>query len=511
MSKDCARATPATRSKEPHPTGMMPTLGLLAISVAVAVPGYAQTQSETEESAVLDTITVEGARETPDNSYRGESGSSVKMTAPLLDTPRTVQVITQRQIEERGASSLYDVLRTTPGGTLGTGEGGNPMGDRPFIRGYEASTEMMVDGMRSLARTSYEAFNVEQIELVKGPGGAYSGRGGVGGSLNMVSKTARIDDPFNHSSLSFGSDSQFRAALDSNFNLGNNVAARVNLFAQDAEVPGRGGIKDDKLGFAASVVGNLTDRTKLSFGIYHSESDSTPDFGVPMANQAYIDATGDTSFGPGTQAAPYMPIGSVNHGQFFGLHNRDFREVTNQNATLRLDHEFTPSFRMTNQLTYIGSEQAYVVTRPTFEATDGGVLQRGQRPGQRDSEAWAFSTNFSGEAFTGGIEHDYAFGFELSKERLRSGTISGWLPSGDAAFNTPDWMNPDPNVPVDMSGLTYGPLGLPTVTKSASIYAFNTMKFNEQWQANFGVRFEHFDVDQRSGATPLRRKDDIWS
>ena len=179
MSNDCARGTPAARPKEPHTSGMRPTLGLLAISVAVGVPGHAQTVAE--ESILLDTITVEGARDTADSSYRVESGSSVKMTAPLLDTPRTVQVITQRQIEERGASSLYDVLRTTPGVTLGTGEGGNPMGDRPFIRGYEASTDMMVDGMRSLGRTTYVAFNVETIELVKGPGGAYSGRGGAGG------------------------------------------------------------------------------------------------------------------------------------------------------------------------------------------------------------------------------------------------------------------------------------------------------------------------------------------
>ena len=65
------------------------------------------------------------------------------------------------------------------------------MGDRPFIRGYEASTDIMIDGMRDLARFSHETFNVEQVEVVKGPGSAYSGRGSTGGSINLASKTAK--------------------------------------------------------------------------------------------------------------------------------------------------------------------------------------------------------------------------------------------------------------------------------------------------------------------------------
>lgn len=501
---------------QPATGQFQPTLGLLPallVSAAVGTPAFAQSNPG---NVVLDTVEITGqSGGEAKGKYNVSKASSSKMSQPLVDTPRTVQVITQRQIEERGASSLYDVLRTTPGVTLGTGEGGNPMGDRPFIRGYEASTDMMVDGVRSLGRTSHEAFNVEQIELVKGPGGAYSGRGGTGGSLNMVTKQARLGEEFYETSATIGTDNQYRATLDSNFRLGEHAAGRLNLFWQDAEVPGRGGIEDDKVGIAAAVTGQIAEATKLSFNAYRSKAEGTPDFGIPMANQAFVDATGNTSFGTGTKGDPFKPIGDANHNQFYGLHDRDFRDVTNTSTALKLEHEFAPNFRTNAQLSYFGSEQEYVVTRPTFESTDGGVLQRASRNGRKDNRTVAFHWGFAGETVTGTVEHDYAFGLEYSRDKLRSGSISGFL-GGTGDFNTPNWQNPDPNIPVDMSGLTYGDYGLPTITRSKSLYVFDTMKFNEQWQANIGARYEMFDVhqqalDRQGNRADRRRKDNIWS
>src|SRR5690606_23196064 len=80
----------------------------------------------------------------PSETYKVDHAASPKFTAPLLDTPKTVTVITQELIEERGATSLMDVLRTTPGITMASGEGGTPVGDRPFIRGFESSTDIMI-------------------------------------------------------------------------------------------------------------------------------------------------------------------------------------------------------------------------------------------------------------------------------------------------------------------------------------------------------------------------------
>lgn len=509
---------------------LLPTLGLLPIlavsAAAVATPVFAQ-----ESTTELDTVTISGGQGGEGaNSFRVTNASSTKVTAPLLDTPKTVQVITQKEIEERGASSLYDVLRTTPGVTIGTGEGGNPMGDRPFIRGYEASTDMMVDGVRSLGRTSHEAFNVESIELTKGATGAYSGRGGAGGSLNMVSKQARIGEAFNHLSATVGTDNLKRASVDSNFALGANAAARVNLYLQDGEVAGRGGLRDDKKGLAAAFTTRLGDATTLSANAYYSKSESTPDFGIPMANDGYVQrwqgTAGYEHFGSGTSADPYLPIGSLNHEAFYGLKNRDFRENTNRNFSLKLNHDFSNSFRVSAQLSRITSDQSYIVTRPTLIDSSAatvandtyGYFDRANRNGHRKTETTAFNLNFSGEANLAGLEHSYAFGLEVLEDKLRSGSYSG-IPSTPIVTDWAGIQNPDSGIPVDMSGLTRGPLGGATVTKSKSLYFADTVKFNEQWQANFGLRYEMFDVrnpdsvNNNTGVvTPgLRRKDNIWS
>lgn len=481
----------APRNNRPAVRTTLGLLPVLAISAAVGGQAYAQTANG--DSSLLDTITVEGSQDAPETSLRVDEGASDKLTAPLLDTPRTVTVITQRQIQERGASSLYDVLRTTPGVTLGTGEGGNPMGDRPFIRGYEASTDMLIDGVRSLGRTSYDAFNLESIEMIKGPGGAYSGRGATGGSLNMVSKQARLGEEFHDFTITAGTDSQYRGAYDGNFALGGNAAARLNIFLQDAQVPGRGGLRDDKLGLAASIVTNIGEASRLSFGAYRSESKSTPDFGIPMANAAYLADTGNTDYGTGTTDDPFLPIGNANHNQFYGSHLRDFRDVLNQSATVKFEHEFDSNMRLESSLAFIGTEQTYVVTRPTFSGTE---LNRASRQGHRENTTLAFDVNLSGETMLGGMEHRYVLGFDMSNEKLRSAPVgANHVPQFPA--NTPDFLDPNPYDPLNPPAIDgWPPLGDATVTKSASLYFFDTVEFNPQWQANFGLRYEMFDVEQ---------------
>src|SRR5690606_23004292 len=170
------------------------------------------------------------------SSYEVEQSASSKYTAPLLDTPRTVSVIPRAVIDDTASSTLVEALRTTPGITFGAGEGGNPLGDRPFIRGYDAQASTFVDGMRDIGATSREIFNLEQVEVSKGPDSAYGGRGGAGGSLNLISKTPRAEN-FTDASLSLGTDAYKRATVDGNWQLSDTTAFRLNAMGHDANVP----------------------------------------------------------------------------------------------------------------------------------------------------------------------------------------------------------------------------------------------------------------------------------
>ncbi|MEG2046162.1 MAG: TonB-dependent receptor plug domain-containing protein, partial [Comamonas sp.] len=130
-----------------------------------------------QQETTLSTVNVEAAA---DSGFKAETSTQGKFTAPLLDTPKTVQVINEELIKQTGATSLQDALRSTPGITFGNGEGGNPSGDQPFIRGMDAQSSTFVDGMRDISAGTREVFNLESVEVIKGADSAYAGRGGAG-------------------------------------------------------------------------------------------------------------------------------------------------------------------------------------------------------------------------------------------------------------------------------------------------------------------------------------------
>jgi catecholate siderophore receptor len=122
-------------------------------------------------------------------------------------------------IEDQGATSFRELARTTPGVTLGTGEGGNAFGDRIFIRGFEARNDVYIDGQRDPGVSSREIFAVEQVEIVKGPSAAYFGRGTTGGSVGLQSKKAQTGTDFVIGELTGGTSDMLRVTVDANYHL----------------------------------------------------------------------------------------------------------------------------------------------------------------------------------------------------------------------------------------------------------------------------------------------------
>ena len=163
---------------------------LLASAIGVAITAtsaahMAQAAESTDSKAQGSTLslgatTVSG--EQTEQSYQIEKADSPKYTAPLIDTPRSITIIPQQLIKDTAATSLQDALRTVPGVTFGAGEGGNPQGDRPFIRGFDAQGDTYLDGVRDTGAQSREIFAVESIEVAKGPNSAFGGRGAACGT-----------------------------------------------------------------------------------------------------------------------------------------------------------------------------------------------------------------------------------------------------------------------------------------------------------------------------------------
>jgi catecholate siderophore receptor len=469
-----------------------PTLQLLATAVlggamVMASPAHAA-------DATLDAVTVTGQQEA---TYQTPESSNSKFTAPLVNTPKTVTIMTEELIKDRGATSLQDVLRTTPGITLGSGEGGTPTGDRPFIRGYEASTDIFIDGMRDYGRSSHETFNLEAVEVIKGPSSAYTGRGGTGGSINLSTKTPKLSK-FTEASAGFGNAGQWRTTVDSNYAFSETGAIRLNAMKMGGEVPGRNGVDVDRWGIAPSIAFGLGTPTRVKLSYAHIENNDMPDLGIPFSHAA---------------AGLTRPL-KVDRDNFYGRYNADFRENVMKTATAIVEHDITSDLTLRNSLRHSKTLNHYLMTRPTFDNCAAGntsnacnpnhpdaQFRRDDRARWRESKSLVNQTELLGAFNTASVKHHFIAGLEFSKEEIFSKSVGG-LPGRDHD----SLHNPNPNKPYNHQ-LTYGAKTADGEIKSRSLYFFDTMDFSDQWSFNAGLRRESFEVDNFT----LNRKDNFWN
>jgi catecholate siderophore receptor len=150
-----------------NPARTVAFLALGCVGFIASVPALAADPAPDAEDQARATIVVTGTRDDDDNA---------KTVAPLLNTPRSVVVVDKQIIKDTGSATLVDALRTVPGITFGAAEGGNPIGDRPFIRGFDSQGSTFVDGIRDTSAQSREVFAIEQIQIVRGSDSTLGGR-----------------------------------------------------------------------------------------------------------------------------------------------------------------------------------------------------------------------------------------------------------------------------------------------------------------------------------------------
>ncbi|MDH1335513.1 TonB-dependent siderophore receptor [Comamonas thiooxydans] len=450
-----------------------------------------------QQETTLSTVNVEASA---DASFKTEASPQGKFTAPLLDTPKTVQVINEEIIKQTGATSLQDALRSTPGITFGNGEGGNPTGDQPFIRGMDAQSSTFVDGMRDIAAGTRELFNVEAVEVIKGADSAYAGRGGAGGSINITTKKAKNEN-FISGDVGLGTDNYLRGTLDINRKINETTGIRLNAMGHSADVPGRNGPDNKRWGIAPTVTFGMGTPTEVTLSWQHLQTDSMPDGGVPYL---YRSSTASSFNGNKTTPdATSLPGGSTvrpsygsNRSNWYGMNNRDYQKEKSDLFTASIEHKFTDTNKIRNSLRYSKSKQDYVWTQPDDSKGNvlaGYVWRRGNFRFS-DVETLQNVTEFTGKEQTGSVGHSYAFGLELSKEK--SDAYSGAIQDGKTANCTTSNMwctplnSPDASTPWNYAW----DKGRSTRNKidTIALYGFDTLKFNEQWLLNAGLRVDHY-------------------
>lgn len=478
--------------------------GMIAAGQALA-QGSPPTSSE---SAPLPAVEVKGAT---DNAFKTDYSDDPRFTAPLLDTPRSVTVIPQQLIQSTGATTMVEALRTVPGITFGAGEGGNPLGDRPFLRGYDTQGSTFIDGMRDIGATTREVFNTERIEVIKGSDGAFGGRGGAGGSINIVSKAPHLGNAA-EGSVGLGTDSYKRFTADGNWQFADHAAFRLNFMAHGNDVAGRDAVDNSRWGIAPSIAFGLGTPTRVTASYYHLNTDDLPDSGIP-----FFYTTSNAPAGTGD-----LYPANVNRHNFYGLVDRDFRKTSSDMGTIKIEHDFSDHLTLRNMTRFTKSSQDYIWTQP--DDSQGNVVngQVWRRNNNRigDVTSAANQTELFGEAMTGAFKHSFTVGAEFSRESASTdgynvATATGAIcktagigaPSG---YNCTSLYSPNPYDP--WSGAISAkndPSYARTVTKA--LYGFDTIELTKQVQANIGLRVDDYSTrftDTRANGFKEYQRDD---
>ncbi|CAG8866569.1 putative TonB-dependent receptor BfrD [Pseudomonas fluorescens] len=498
-----------------------PRLLASAIGVAIsAAPVYAAEPAANSAAIALDATSVTSTAEQASTDYKVEKASSSKYTAPLVDTPRSVTVIPQQVIKDTNALSLQDALRTVPGITFGAGEGGNPQGDRPFIRGFDAQGDTYLDGVRDTGAQTREIFAVESVEVAKGPNSAIGGRGAAGGTINLVSKRAHLGNSFD-AGYTWGSDQTQRYTLDGNYQFSDSVAGRLNLMSHESNVAGRDKVDYDRWGIAPSLAFGLGTPTRVNLDYYHLESDDLPDSGIP-----YTVPTGGT--GNRTSADPSKPYDGGDSDNFYGLTGRDFRKSRVDIATFAVEHDLTDALTVKNTLRHGNSMQDYILTQPDdskANVNNGSVWRRANsRVG--NTATTTNQTDLFGDFYVAGFKNSFSTGIELSREESKrssytvdtdttpgtTGSSTNCTPGMivSSGYNCTSLSNPNPDDAWDGS-IARNYAGTTTKSKTRAIYVFDTLELSPQWLLNMGLRYDHFDTDYKTydaaGTTTAKGED----
>lgn len=456
------------------------------VALAASLPLAAHAAPKEESVAKLPTIEVNA-----ENTYKVDAVSSPKYTQPLLDTPQTVQVIKKELLQEQGAASLMEALRNTPGITLQMGENGNTSaGDTFQMRGFSTQTSTYVDGIRDLGAVSRDVFNLEQIEVVKGPSGSEAGRGAASGYINLVTKLPKAESS-REVSARYNTAENARLTADINQAINESTAVRLNVMGQDGGVEGRDVLENNGWAVAPSIAFGLNTDTRFYLYSQHVRQNNIPDGGIPTVGmKGFYNADADLNKAKEVDRSNYY--GSVN----------DYEDIDADMVTAKVESDFGDKIKFTNTSRYGKSQMNRALTginalnKNGSNNPDAWTISRSHQGVDQENKILANTSSLNVNFKTGEVEHDLVAGLEFLQEQQISRTLSTQAPGQIPAPSTKPANLYNPNHYDVMPKLVYTGAYTDGETNTAAAYLFDTIKLlNNRLQFNGGVRVDYYHTD----------------
>jgi catecholate siderophore receptor len=463
-----------------------PPLAATALG-ALLLPLWAQAQEPAPSNPTE--IHVQASRQSDPNStadtYNAPYTTVGRTPSAIRDVPQATTSITRRVIEERDANSLKEALYNAPGITFNASEGGNS-GDGIVMRGFSASNDIFLDNFRDAAQYNRDTFNLDRVEVLRGPSSMLYGKGSTGGVINQVSKTPFQSDLYSLTGT-VGSYGFKRVEGDFNKGLSDTAGLRVNVMKQQANSY-RAGAEQNRWGIAPSVKFGIGTPTEITASYLRYEEDNVPDYGVPIIAPTLVNAPN-----PGT------PIPRTD--RFYGLTALDREQNRNHVFSLDINHRFDGRLslhnatRVGNYKTDLRATAPGLQLRPgetpaSYVYSDTSPVVRSRKLRLREQDIRSNQTELNARFDTGSVRHEALLGVELTRETV---LITGRAYPTGASCTLPTTTvgGANPDVPVNCPPLVHTSYGDVTADTRA-LFTQDLINLDNQWKLLVGGRFDRF-------------------
>jgi catecholate siderophore receptor len=461
---------------------------LLVATILTATAAFPAMAAEELDQSGEDrrTIIVEGRQEA-EASYRvSDSRSGMRTDTPLIDTPQAVNVVSVKQIEDQASNNIGEAIRYVPGVFSAQGEGNR---ETLVFRGNSTTGDFFVDGTRDDVQTYRDLYNIERLEIFKGPNAMIFGRGGIGGLVNRVTKVAdwELTRDFR---LEGGSDNFVRAQFDVGAPINDAVAARVTSVYQDSDSY-RDGVNFNRWGFNPTLSFKLGVDTIIHAGYEHFQDDRIADRGVPAR------------FGAGINGAVVGPL-QTPRNQFFGDPS-DSPTGTNTDAgSVLIEHYFSDKVSVRNRTRYADYDKFYQNVFPgAVNAAETTVSLSAYRQ-FTERKNLINQTDFNAEFNTGGIKHTLLIGAEFAEQKTDNVRQEGRFAGNQTSLVVPIAQS---NIDTDLTWTQIASSGDNRgITQVIAGYIQDQIEFSPALQLVVGGRYESVKTevtDRRTVGFPV--------
>jgi catecholate siderophore receptor len=456
-------------------------LGAALTPLLASTPAIAAEAAEDENNDGR-TIIVIGEAE---GYVATNSVTATKTDTPLRDIPQTINVVTREQLDDQAQHSIGDVLRYVPGATVGQGEGNR---DQITLRGQNSTADFFLDGVRDDVQYFRSLYNIERVEVLKGPYAMIFGRGGGGGIVNRVQKTPRGEAQFVHFAGSLNSFGNADISADANLPLNGIAGLRLNAFYERLDGH-RDNVEGERFAFNPYLAVDLGEDWQIGLSYEYANDERVPDRGVPSVE----------CLGAGCIRTPLKNQRKT----FFGVSGINNAELEAHIAKLRIDGVISDNLRWSSTVLYGDYDKYYtnVYANSFVRRSDNTVELDGYRD---DTERQNFiaQSNLVWDVSLGGLANKILFGVEYGhQETANSRNIATTKPRVNAAgFAPPAFVFPFP---------TSNRNTLSDV-RFFSAYLQNQISLGDHVDLVGGLRYDHFKIEGRDlfAARSFARTDD---